>query len=216
MDGASESLRAVPTRPDMPMEGTLALAGVLAFALTAVTTQWLRADLDPLQATLSFYLIGPYGHWLDAAYWGLALSLVMLGAGYLRVFGPVAGGGLPALLFGTGAVALALVTLFPTDTAQGPPTLHGLIHGICAGTAFLCTGVAMLRLSWCLRRVPDWRRRAPLALALSALAFAALWLDVFWHLPVRGAEQKAVIVLYLLWLGIAARWLVRGPRVSRP
>lgn len=214
MDSDYRPIHSAPARSGTQAQGVLALAGVLLFALVAAATQWLRADLDPLRATLSFYLIGPYGRWLDAAYWGLSLSLVSIGAGYLRMLRPVTGGGLPALLFAAGAVALALVTLFPTDTGHGPPTLHGLIHGICAGAAFLCTGVAMLRLSWCLRRVPDWRPRALAALALSALAFAALWLDVLWHLPGRGAEQKGVIVLYLLWLGTAAAWLMRDPRGS--
>ncbi|HET6586338.1 MAG TPA: hypothetical protein VFG67_01030 [Oleiagrimonas sp.] len=41
--------------------GSLALAGILVFALACVLTQILRRDLDWVDVPLSFYLLGPGG-----------------------------------------------------------------------------------------------------------------------------------------------------------
>lgn len=194
--------------------GVLALLAVVCFALTALVLQWLRTDLDPWRAPLSFYLLGRDSQWLVAAYWVLAAGLLALGIGYRRALAGIAGRDLSSLLFVVGGLALALVTVFDTDVQGRAPSLHGFLHGLCAASAFLCTGVAMLSQSWCLRRAPGWRRRAWPALSLAVLAFVALWLDVFWRLPWRGAEQKAVIALYLLWLGAASWWLLRRPRYT--
>jgi hypothetical protein len=187
--------------------GLLAFGAVLFFAGSASVLQGVRSDLDPLRATLSFYLLGPFGLWLRTAYWVLAAGLVALGLGYRQALARAPGTGLPAALFVFGGGALAAVTLFPTDPLHGERTLTGLAHNLCASAAFLCVGVAMLRLSNCMRRHARWRHRARMAMSMAVLAFTALWIDVFWRALPRGAAQKVVIALYLLWLGRAAWWL---------
>lgn len=199
---------------DVRALGAVAMAGIVAFAAVAAWMQAHRGELDAWRMTLSFYLLGPQGRPLVAAYWALAVGLLALAAGYARALRHVDGIVLPAILLALGGVSLAAVTVFPTDTLHGPRTLTGLEHNLCASAAFLCVGVAMLRLSWQLRRAPAWHRRAPAALALAALAFAALWVDVLWRALPRGAAQKAVIALYLLWLALAAWWLIRRPRYT--
>lgn len=190
--------------------GSLALAGVLVFALAGGAVQWLRGDLDWRATPLSFYLLGPYAAALQAAYLALACALAALACGYYRALAPTARSAAPLLLFLSGAAALIVVVLAPTDPLHpAAPTLHGVVHVIAANAAFLCVGTAMLLQAWRLRGDPRWRAHAGWALALAALVFAAIWTLALWRTLPRGLVQKGVIALILLWLGAAAQALRR-------
>lgn len=190
--------------------GRVALAGILAFALAAVATQGLRPELDWLDAPLSFYLIGPWGPLLQAAYVAMAVALATLGGGYYRALPPGARSAAPWLLFVAAGVALAVTALAHSNLPGRAPTLEGFVHGIAAQTSFLCVTVAMLLQSWRLRLDACWRARFRGAFTLAVACFAAMWVDALWHGMPRGLEQKLVIALIVLWLLRAAWWLRRG------
>lgn len=196
--------------------GALALASVALFLVIGAGAQWLRGDLDWQAAPLSFYLLGDYGLVLKAAYFALAVGLLMLGLGARLAFGPRLR--VAPLLFLFAGLALVLTALFDTDFA-GTRSMTGRVHGLAAQASFLCVSLAMLLQSWSLREFPEWRGRFAPALALALLATAALWLHAIWREAPRGLMQKGVILLILCWLGLFAYWLrggdVRGARAAR-
>jgi len=58
MDRPAHTPARLPAHAHVAALTLLALAG---FVLTALWTQWVRQDLDWVQATLSVYLHGPWG-----------------------------------------------------------------------------------------------------------------------------------------------------------
>lgn len=191
--------------------GHTALVGMLAFAAVCTAEQCLRSDLNWQDAPLSFYLIGPGGHWVQAVYFLLSAALVLLGAGFYGALQREARSAAPLLLFTCAAIALFVTALAHTNVPQHAPTLEGFVHGAAAQAAFLCVTVAMLLQSWRLRSDARWRPYFRTAFVLALLCFVALWVDALWHTPPRGLAQKVVIVLILCWLLRAAWWLRRGP-----
>ncbi|TWI04586.1 uncharacterized protein DUF998 [Luteimonas cucumeris] len=191
------------------MLATAALVGLGVFVLAGVAVQFLRADLDWLHAPMSFYLLGPYGVWLQIAYFALAGTLVLLGTGYYRALSLQARSGAPLLLFAVAAVALCVTAIADSNLPRREPTLQGWMHGVAAQTAFLCVTTAMLLQSWRLRGDARWRRRFALAFALAAIAFIAVWVLAFWRDAPRGLAQKTVVALIVGWLALATVWLRR-------
>lgn len=196
--------------------GLLVLAGVVHFGAAAAAVQLLRGDYAPAQAPLSLYLSGDYGRWLQLAYYGLAAAVATLGVALQRSLDPAARYALVPVLLGCGAVALAVTATWPGPAPGHPVTPLGeLLHGCAAIASFLWVGTAMLLQSCVLHRDRQWRAVAVPALVLAVLAFAGLWLHALWRDLPRGTSQKAVIALYLAWLGLAGRQLLRGARHGR-
>lgn len=191
--------------------GTAALAGVLVFALVCFAAQWLRTDLDWLRTPLSFYLLDPYGDWVQGGYFALALALVSLGCGWYLALTREARSAAPLLLFVWAGMALAVAALAETGRPGQPVVLESLVHGIAAQAAFLCTTTAMLLQAWRLRRDARWRGRFALASWLAVAAFVGLWVHALWRDAPRGLTQKVEIGMILSWLGLAAHWLRSGP-----
>ena len=87
-------------------------------------------------------------------------------------------------------------------------TLHGLVHYAVAATAFLSVTLAMLVQSWGFRRDAYWRRHFTAASVLAVITFIALAVYVLWRALPRGASEKLVILLIVLWLLLTTRWLM--------
>jgi len=192
--------------------GTWALAGVIVFATVAAAMQFLRTDLEFVRATLSFYLLGPLGVWLQLAYLGLAMSLSLVGVGYYGAATREGRSPLSLCLFLVGAIALAVTAWAETDRGGAAAlTTAAAIHAISAPLAFLGTTLGMLMQSWALRRDPRWRRHFAQAFGLAVFCFVALWLHALWRDLPRGLSQKVVIAAILVWLALAAQWLRRTP-----
>jgi hypothetical protein len=187
--------------------GGVARFGILAFVVAAVAVQYLRHDLDWLDAPLSFYLLGTYGRGLQAAYVVLACALVALGAGFQCALQREARSRTPCALFVFAAVALVVTAFAHSDLPGQPPMLQGVVHGVAAQATFLTVTVAMLLQAWRLRRDPRWRGRWRASFALALACFAGLWVDALWKGMPRGLEQKLLVALILAWLLQAAGWL---------
>jgi hypothetical protein len=190
--------------------GVVAMLGLAFFFITALVLQFARPDLDWYTMPISFYLLGPYSGWLVAAYFGLAAAILAVALGAHLALGRAASH-LPTALFAVGAVAVCVVALAHTNTADSGQTMHGYIHNLAALMAFLTVSVAMLLQSWAFRSDLRWKNHFRTALSLAAVSFAALLLYALWSELPRGATQKTVILCILLWLMLVSRWLTRLP-----
>lgn len=190
--------------------GTAALAGVIVFTAVCAAMQVVRTDLDWVRAPLSFYLVDAHGHWVQAAYAMLSMSLGLIGIGYHRVLAPEARSGLARALFLMAAIALMVTAAAETNRSRELINFEGYVHAIAAPLAFLFVSTGMLLLSWRLRGDALWRTRFGPAFVLAVVSFGALWGHALWRSAPRGLTQKAVIVLILVWLGLMALWLRRA------
>jgi hypothetical protein len=189
----------------------LILVGLLIFLSTAITVQAVHPSYDWVHAPLSFYLSGPPGLWLQSAYVALALAIALQSIRTWLCERRGVANTLSLLLFCTGAVGLVVTALYPGGSPAGavPPFEHRL-HLLSALSAFGLTGLAML-----LSGALDWRAGGRLLLPLAMLAFVCLLLHVGIRELPRGASQKAVIALYLLWLCIHSWRIDSVVRVCR-
>ena len=214
---ASATLAAMTGRSNTPASRTAAaaLGLVLLFCASVLAAHALRPEYDGWRAPLSFYLSGPHSAWLRAGYYGLALGAVLLAFDLRRTLAPAARHTLVPVLLAGGGFALAVTATFP-----GPSPGHSVsdagavIHGLSAIASFLLVGVAMLLQSSPLHRDPYWRPVAMPLLVLAALGFGGLWLHALWKTLPRGGSQKAVITLYMLWLGTVAWRLRSAPAIA--
>ena len=183
-----------------------ALATVVLFTIVCGGVQFLRPDLDPLRAQLSFYLTGDYGALVRAAYYALAAGLVALGIVAYRASNPARRSAAPLLLFviaGFALVPVAVTELFATGGGTHAP-LARYLHGIAAETTFLCVTVAMVLQSLWWRRDPGFARGRLARIVLATAAFVMLWVHALLHIGSAGLMQKTLIALILAWLGLAA------------
>ena len=207
-----------PSRWPAQHHGRVAMVTLLALALfvaTALWTQWARDDLDWVQATLSLYLHGPWGLALRTAYCVLALAIMLLAVSlHANSCSPRRSAAAP-LLFWVAALGLMGVAIGDSWLPERAPLLAPLVHGVSANTAFLCVSVAMLLQSWYLRADPRWRGWAGPAWWWAWGCFVLLWLHVLWRGPPRGAGQKLVIAVVLVWLVSVAWQVCRQSRRER-
>ncbi|WP_242107945.1 DUF998 domain-containing protein [Luteimonas aquatica] len=193
-----------------------ALAAVLLFAAAALALQFARADLDWVRTPLSFYLIGPYGPWLQAAYCLLGVGMIVLSAGLYGALAPAARSAAPVLVFAMAAAALAVTAFAHTNVPGRAPTFEGWVHGTAAQAAFLWTTTAMLLQAWRFRGDPRWGARFALAFCLALACFAAIWVLSLWRSAPRGLTQKVVIAMIVCWLSMAGAWLWQARPAMRP
>ncbi|WP_347262174.1 DUF998 domain-containing protein [Rudaea sp.] len=183
-----------------------------AFVSICGAAQFVRGDLDWIAAPLSYYLLGPFGTAVIAAYFALSVGLVALGFGFRFALAAPARSAAPVLLFAVAGVTLAVTALSEPAKAQGHPVEWEMVHRLAAMTTFLCVTVAMMLQSFWLRFDPRWRGRFAFAFTLATLAFVALWIYALAHLFPSGIAQKTVIALILAWLGWASLALLRHTR----
>lgn len=197
-------------RVDPSRAGDVALAGVVAFLLSAAALHVIRTDLDWVQAQMSLYLIGRGGPLLQAGYCAMAGALVALAVGLRRTLAPQARSGAPVLLFVLGAAGLCVTAFASMDLEGADPSFIGWLHGTSAYTAFLGVTAAMVLQSWRLRDDPRWRGRSVPALSLAVLSFAGVWMLALWPDLPRGLAQKAVIGVIGAWVLVMVHWLRRA------
>ena len=202
----------MPVPPPPTPWSRLTLAGIGLFLATAVGLHLLRPDLDPVRHPLSFYLVGPWGGVLQAAYVALALSMLALAWGVYRALPATARSAAPLLAFCLAGASLCVTAFAHTDPPGGERTLEGLVHGISAQGAFLFATTGLVLQALRLRLDPRWRAAARWLLPWALACFAAVWVLAVWRDLPRGLAQKAVVAMIVTWLGSVA-WL--APAQSR-
>lgn len=185
-------------------------ASLVFFAVAAVSVQFLRTDLNPWQATISQYLSGPWGAFLDAAYYALGAGLTVLG-GVLATLTADAkntrAASLPRWtvgsgLLGTAGMAIVVVAIFRPGPELQTPGL--LVHKSAAVVAFVTVAWAVLWHGLRFRHMGSCRRCAGPAIALGAVSLAAEALfaiyDSWPATPDHGFGEKLLVAL--CWLGV--------------
>lgn len=188
----------------------LAILGALLFLGVAGGLQLVRDDLAWRQATLSQYLLGPYGLLLRTMYCLLAIAIVALAMGLYVQLAPRARSAAPVLLLGTGALALAGVAIGDSWLPQVAPDFHRMFHPVCAITAFLCVVSGMVLQAWRFRLDAAWRHRFPLAATWSVACFVLLWVHALWPPAGQGWVQKLLVALIVSAMLLAGAWLHRA------
>ncbi|MBD9477634.1 DUF998 domain-containing protein [Pseudoxanthomonas sp. PXM02] len=187
-----------------------AIGGAVLFLLVAGALQVVRGDLDWRQATLSQYLLGPWGLLLRTAYCLLAATIVLLSVGLRAQLSAKARSAAPVLLFCIGAVALAGVAIGDSWLPQIAPDFHHWFHHTCAITAFLCVTTGMVLQAWRFRLDAAWCRHFPLAAAWSVVCYLLLWIHALWPPAGQGWVQKLLILLIVTAMLLAGTWLWRA------
>ncbi|UOV07287.1 DUF998 domain-containing protein [Pseudoxanthomonas sp. F37] len=188
----------------------LAILGALLFLGVAGGLQLVRDDLAWQQATLSQYLLGPYGLLLRTMYCLLAVAIVALAMGLYVQLAPRARSAAPVLLLSTGALALAGVAIGDSWLPQVAPDFHRMFHPVCAITAFLCVVSGMVLQAWRFRLDAAWRHRFPLAATWSVACFVLLWVHALWPPAGHGWVQKLLVALIVSAMLLAGAWLHRA------
>lgn len=188
----------------------LAILGALLFLGVAGGLQLVRDDLAWRQATLSQYLLGPYGLLLRTMYCLLAIAIVALAMGLYVQLAPRARSAAPVLLLSTGALALAGVAIGDSWLPQVAPDFHRMFHPVCAITAFLCVVSGMVLQAWRFRLDAAWRHRFPLAATWSVACFVLLWVHALWPPAGHGWVQKLLVALIVSAMLLAGAWLYRA------
>lgn len=195
--------------PSPALAGALALPCLAYFFGASLVLQFLRPDYDWVATPLSFYLLGPYSPWLILGFFALAAGVFYVALGLHGSLATPALRQVSFALFTVDALAICVVALAHTDTIDDAgPTAHGMVHYVAAAVAFLSVTVGMLIQSWRFRADPHWQRYFRKAFALAVITFITLWVYVLWRGLPRGAAEKAVILLIVLWLLLVSRWLM--------
>lgn len=188
--------------------GGIAMAGIVVFTGICLAVQVLRTDLNWFIAQMSLYTLGPWGAWVQAAFFAPAPGLAALGCGWYRTFHRRAWSNIAPVLFIAAAVSLCFTAAFLTDTTPSPVTLHGAIHQWSAFATFVFATTGMVLQSWRFRFAPKWRKHFPDAFAIAVITIVYFWIYALFHPIPRGLGEKIVIGLVLLWVWRAAWWLM--------
>ncbi|RUL72209.1 DUF998 domain-containing protein [Dyella choica] len=201
--------------PVMRPAAHLMIIAVIAFAAVCGAAQFWRTDLDPIAVPLSIYLTGPGGAYVRLTYYLMGVALIFFAVGAYRATTPPLRSILALALFALPGLLLPIVAATELFKGSAYENLAALIHGLSAQATFLMLSFGMLMLSSRWRRDPRLSASRLAGLLLAWLGTAVLWMQVFLPKLPHGLMQKLTIVLILLWLGWAARQLLRVPQPSR-
>ena len=193
---------------------TVALVGVLLYALIDVVLQLLPPHYSPISGAESNLAVGPYGWVMNLNFLGRAVfcvAAVIAIALTARECSPrrrdrllVSG----LALFLVGGASSAVLAFFPTDVdAEHTSTLQtsstvGAIHLAVASTGFVAALVAIILLTVWLRVRRVLPRALPWAVTFAVLTLAGLLLVVAaseWMPDVVGLAERVALVGILGW-----------------
>ncbi|KQQ84281.1 hypothetical protein ASF73_14435 [Xanthomonas sp. Leaf131] len=199
--------------------GALAAGAGAAFIGLVVLLQWLRGDLDWIDAQLSAYLHGGYGLLLRTAYCLLAATMAWLALGLYAALAPVACSRAVVGLFWMAALGLSAVAIGDSWMPVLAPNAAKMVHVLSADLAFLCVIAAVLLQSWYFRRDRLWRQYFAPLFGLGLLAFALLLFHVTVTSAPPGISQKSAIVSIVAWMvlvGVRLAHYVRAQAARLP
>lgn len=175
----------------------LAMFSPWLYATMAIAVQWQHPRFDWSEAPLSFYLSGPHGPWLQAAYLTLAAGIAAIALLCWRGSPSSRWQAAASLCLLLGSASLILTALFPGGSPEHmvSPFEHTL-HRWVAQSAFGFTLLGML-----LQGVRDRLLGRISTLLLGALMLIALVLGHWPELLPRGLGQRVAIASFLLALG---------------
>lgn len=210
-----------PSERWVGLAGVAGLLGVLVFWGTQAALHVLRTDLSVVDDYVSDYANGAWGPLFTVGVLVHGTGNLAIAAGLARALSPIRalGATRPArcaragvLLFTVAALGLLVAGVFPTDPADAPQTLTGLVHRSAAFGSFAVELVALALLAVALRADAAWRRYVPLSLAITTTAGIML----AWLLVAIGAElppglpERAALLSFASWEFATAVLLTRS------
>ncbi|MBB6258270.1 phosphoglycerol transferase MdoB-like AlkP superfamily enzyme [Xanthomonas arboricola] len=214
MEDQHNSGTAVPPGSSRPprwagQAGAVAACTGLAFIALILLLQWLRGDLDWIDAQLSAYLHGAYGLLLRTAYCVLAAAMAWMALGLHAALAPPARSRTVVGLFWAAAVGLCMVSIGDSWMPELAPDAAMPVHLLSADMTFLCVIAAVLLQSWYFRRDRAWQGHFAAAFGLGLCAFAVLLFHVTVTSAPLGISQKSAIVLIVAWMMRVGAWLAQ-------
>lgn len=194
----------------------IAAASLGGFVAAAVAMHLLRPELGLVASQMSLYLIGPWGHLLQAAYVVLGVGMVVLAWGLNAALAPPARSAAPLLLVVLAALCLSTTAFAWMDMPGAGHSLQGLVHGLSAQGAFLFATTATVLMALRMRRDVRWHGAARVLLPWALACFVAVWVLALWHSAPRGLAQKSVIALIVGWLASACACLWHSAHAEAP
>ncbi|GLQ46252.1 hypothetical protein GCM10007862_13030 [Dyella lipolytica] len=182
---------------------------VIAFAGVCDAAQFWRTDLNWIAIPLSAYLTGPGGIYVRGVYYLMSVALLGFAwAGYAAT-ASAQRSGLASALFVAAGLALPVVAVTELFRGTAYQDLAHFIHQLTAPATFLWLSFGMLVLSSRWRRDMRMKKGSQPGVVLAWLATLILWFQVLVPGLPNGFWEKLAVVLILLWLGWAARHLLR-------
>ena len=148
-------LQAIPTKP----LGYAGIAGPLIFTALVVVQGVLQPDYSHVRLPISALAAWPLGWIQETAFLVLGLSIMAFALGLHRVVRPAktaSQGGAGAALLAMGGVGILVAGAFPWKMVNGIPT-ETPPHVVAAITAFVSTGLGLVRLSRRMSGDSGWR-----------------------------------------------------------
>lgn len=191
------------------LAGLMFLA-VLFFIGICTAAQLWRTDLNWIRTPLSTYLYGPDCVYVQAAYY--LMSIALLGFAWATYHATAAElrSGLAATLFAAAGLILPVVAATELFRHTKYGDLARTTHQVASPATFLWLSFGMLLLSSRWLRDPRMKKGGHAGIALAWAATLVLWFQVLVPGLPKGFWEKLAIVLILLWLGWAARYMMRA------
>jgi hypothetical protein len=181
----------------------IAIGGILYFVVAVVALHVLRSELNPISRAVSNYAVGPFGFFMTAAFFTLALSEFALALGLARSLTTSRGAFVSVLLLNLAGAGLVVTGIFPGDvkSLHPPATTTALIHWTGAGISFLSLMIATFLLSNCFKTDAQWQsfHRPAFALAV-AVVLALLVFGMLTIIGWVGVGERIYIAASVLWL----------------
>jgi len=193
----------------------LASLMVLAFAvfiIVCTAVQFWRSDLNWIRTPLSTYLYGPGCVFVQAAYYLMSIALLGFAWASYNATATELRSGLAAMLFAAAGIALPMVAATELFRHTALAELARSIHQVAAPATFLWLSFGMLLCASRWRRDQRMKKGGRPGIVLAWAATSVLWFQVLVPGLPNGFWEKLAIVLILLWLGWAARLIVRATR----
>ena len=208
----------------------------LGLVILALSAYWLvvvaamhvlEPEFAPLEATLSFYVLGSYGSWMTTTFF--AAGAAGLGIAY-GLWSSLPRGARSTVAFAcsvVGGLAVIILGLFPTDGLRPPQTLASNVHDIAGLTRAVASPTAALLFSLAFRGHRDWQSKAATGLVLALLTYVLHAMVVFGLafpsvFPFPGLAQRLSAAVQTAWSVMAVvpmlgAWrAVAEPRVTAP
>lgn len=213
--------------PARTWSGAGLAAAFVLFALLPMTfLHVVGADVvDPAEITISDYVGVPGGFWLLAVAAGsLAIAALVLagGLGPAGLSRPEA----PAGLLASGAAALVIVALFPTNYPGTPVGIVANIHRVAGAWVFISLPLACWLIARRARETSNWSPLAPTLTWVAGTTGGLSAVFLLSHLPnvvagsqvvpLMGALERvlyAAVMLSLIATARATRLAVDGGRI---
>ena len=176
---------------------TFVFACAAYYVLVGAALHVLEPDYDPRFKFMSDYAWSAHGWLMTTTFFVLAAAIVIVALG-LRVL-QIA---LPSAGVGSSLLVVAAVSVCLAGVFRGFP-----LHDVAGAVAFPGMVMATLLLSWRFRLALPWQPIQRSAMLISVGMLAAL-LSMLAGIGWPGLQQRALLLIFLVWLCIVANQLV--------